>query len=51
MVSEAPSSEQVEGTGYRKWTGDAVVGPWSFLFSCLFFCNHITVLTHRFYLL
>ena len=50
-VSEARSLEQVEGTGNRKWIGDNVVGPWSFLFSWLFFCNHITVLTHRFYLL
>ena len=50
-MSEARSLEQVEGTGNREWIGDDVVGPWGFLFSWLFFCNHITVLTRRFYLL
>lgn len=36
MVSEAPSSEQVEGTGYRKWAGEDVVGRGVF-FSVVYF--------------
>ena len=56
-VFKAQSSEQVGSTGCRKWIGDDVDGLWVgffcffLFFSWLFFCNHITVLIDRFYLL